>query len=271
MAKAGERIRQQATAQRRAFLKDNWFVLLQAAGICAAVAVFAAIFWWYLALPKFSDELRPVAAGFLGGVILSSYGWSLGWILREVDGTAYLRLAAESEAFTSDALRYLKKFGWYVEDNIEFDGYDVDHVAVGPPGVYVFETKYTSMAWKLTPSGLVGPYRDPVRQACSSADSIRRLLRSRGVIVEVTPVIAVWGRRMQDIDGGAKALPAGPKGEKVTIVKGRQQSEWVPRMAEAPARLDVADVEAVREVLQDFKKAKAGRAADGRGVNLVER
>ena len=78
-------------------------------------------------------------------------------------------------------------------DGVEFDRFDVDHVAVGPTGVFAIETKWTSVPWSLPREGLSTRRRHAVDQAQRGAGKIRLLLGSRGVEVAVMPVVVVWG------------------------------------------------------------------------------
>ena len=61
----------------------------------------------------------------------------------QIDGTYHLVAARDTERWTSKDLRSLLGRGWYVVDGIHFWHGDVDHVAVGPSGVYLVETKHT--------------------------------------------------------------------------------------------------------------------------------
>jgi hypothetical protein len=77
---------------------------------------------------------------------LAPFGFliALGAIRSQLEGTYHLESGLEAEAWTSRDLKKALGRGWYVVDGISFgDMGDVDHVAVGPSGVFAVETKYT--------------------------------------------------------------------------------------------------------------------------------
>ena len=103
---------------------------------------------------KFSAFLVVSMSVLLGALSLlsnSSVIWfgagmlvaTLYWLIMEVvPGVEYRRLrdAASAEAFTSAELKRLRSVGWTFVDCVEFHGFDVDHVAIGPGGVVAIET-----------------------------------------------------------------------------------------------------------------------------------
>jgi hypothetical protein len=81
--------------------------------------------------------------------------------------------------------------GWYVVDRIHFWHGDVDHVVVGPTGVYLVETKHTDSELDL------GSHRG-LRSAAAWVEAVRRRTRSTRLVlkshgVDVEPLIVIWG------------------------------------------------------------------------------
>jgi hypothetical protein len=117
---------------------------------------------------------------------------------------------------------------------------NVDHVLYGPRGVVAVETKFTSMTWTARGSTLEGPVGEPLDQALRAARRIRLLLKSKGIVVDVAPALAVWGP-------GSRALRTSTIGG-IHLLVGRQQKEWarhLPVMSEGlspdlVARIDTA-------------------------------
>jgi hypothetical protein len=75
-------------------------------------------------------------------------------------------------------------------DDVPFERFNVDHVLVGPSGVFAIETKFTASDWS---GGANSRFvRDAVRAADDGARKIRNLLRRHGRPC-VLPVLIAWG------------------------------------------------------------------------------
>jgi hypothetical protein len=148
-----------------------------------------AVVGLYLA---FSPATPAWWSGFVvGSVVAASVGF-LWWLLYEQDGGRGLRMGNWTERETTSILK--KRRDWRVFWPVAFEGMDVDQVAIGPTGVFVFETKHTSVEWRLGPEGLYSPKCDPLSQARKSANKIRLLLKhTGGVTCDPVPVLVVWG------------------------------------------------------------------------------
>src|ERR1700738_5137462 len=49
-----------------------------------------------------------------------------------------------AERCVSDVLEDLREFGFRPVHDLQFDGFNIDHVVVGPSGIYAIETKFRS-------------------------------------------------------------------------------------------------------------------------------
>lgn len=98
---------------------------------------------------------------------------------------------------------------------------DVDHVAVGPYGLLVVETKWSSAL--LLPERLSPGHRD-IRQAERNAALIRELLEEDSVEATIVPVLVYWGRAKLPVD------PVVRVGD-VRIVYGVDSGRWLPLLA----------------------------------------
>jgi hypothetical protein len=97
-----------------------------------------------------------------------------------------LRLGARGERVVGQRLETLRPKGYKVFHDILGDAFNIDHVLIGPGGVFVIETKTISKPVggeaAVTYDGRVvlvngRPLdRDPIRQAEAGADFVRRLL-----------------------------------------------------------------------------------------------
>lgn len=133
--KAGERLDKQAralrTERRRAI---GWRYVPAVLIYCA----FTSLIIVYLAWAS-KPEAAWMLAGFAGGVSLLFL-----YVATDTVSANRIESAAVAEWSTSSQVRKLRRRGWRIVDNVPMDGYDIDHIAIGPGGVIVLETKWTS-------------------------------------------------------------------------------------------------------------------------------
>jgi hypothetical protein len=115
-----------------------------------------------------------------------------------------LRLAIDGEKAVGQYLEGLRESGYKVFHDLVSDGFNVDHVLVGPGGVFTIETKTWSKPMrgkptiefdgeKITAAGRE-PERDPVIQAKGQASWLQRIVKeSTGRSVTVRPVVLFPG------------------------------------------------------------------------------
>jgi hypothetical protein len=180
---------------------------------------------------------------FAGGLIVGG-AWLLSWFVSQ-DGFDRMRLGAEAERWTSSALRTLRRSGWSVVDSVLFEGFDVDHVLVGPGGVFAIETKFTSMPWRERGGALVGPFGDPIGQTVQGARKVRLLLGSMGHVVRVTPVLLAWGKGSSELRRGII--------DGVMVIPGSELKRWMSEIRKADNDILPSDeVHAIRLDLESF-------------------
>ena len=75
--------------------------------------------------------------------------------------------------------------------NVFFESGDVDHVAIGPGGVVVIETKASTGDWKfLVEQGWVAGWG---RQARGGRDRVQALIKQKsGDVVTAVPLVITW-------------------------------------------------------------------------------
>jgi hypothetical protein len=130
-------------------------------------------------------------AGFAGGASLL-----LLYIATDTVSANRLESAAIAESGTSSEVRKLHGKGWRVVDNLPFDKFDVDHIAIGPGGVVVLETKWTSDG--LTDvKGRLNQYGEKaIRQVADNVPRINALLAQSRCDARVAGACVVsWGTR----------------------------------------------------------------------------
>lgn len=121
-----------------AFERQRSFVL---ANLWTFVAIFvvslacaAAIWLW---MPG-----GPGARGFLAGVFLTSIGGFAAHWVSIASGSSTASMGQAAEEWTATELRRLRRVGWKTVNHLKFRQWDIDHIAVGPDGVIVIETKW---------------------------------------------------------------------------------------------------------------------------------
>jgi len=177
--------------RQRAWLKRNWwaFVLLGLAPICG-VALLAA---------PFGLKNMAFAWGFAVGCAIAAplvfAGFPPSYIAR-------WRRGAEGEKATSRALRRLVGYGWTLVNDVPLARGNIDHVLVGPPGVFALDSKNLNgivsvrhgvlkARWHEDPDdgyenkALASRSRAAARELCAA-------LQAQRVAVDVQPVIVLW-------------------------------------------------------------------------------
>ena len=144
-------------------------------------------------------------------VLSGNHGWSLGKLGEEATSESVLN-------------RRQRRRGWHLVNGMYFGGHgDIDHVLVGPGGVFVIETKWTANPCCISGrriEGLMG--REPLRQARQGAEKVERMLRrgSGHFEVSVQPVVVLWGPGGLDLPDGSTIV------ENVLVCEGRQRKLW---------------------------------------------
>ncbi len=170
MRTAGRYALHLARKRERAFLGRLGLRVLWAAAAYLAIVV----------LTLWLPFLRSLPVAFRQGGLLVG----LGWFIREIQGIAgqgQVRMGGEAERWTSSRFRHMRGMVSQVIDSVSFEEFDVDHVAVGPNGVFAVETKYTQSEWWRKRGG--GPDVPPewIERSRSAARKIRLFLGTKGV------------------------------------------------------------------------------------------
>lgn len=102
------------------------------------------------------------------------------------------------ERIAGKSLNRLRRDGWFVLHSVELpSGADIDHVAIGPPGVFTINTKHHrgGRIWLGDHAAMVNGQSTPyVRNSLFEARRAARLLtHTCGFPVDVHPVLAVVG------------------------------------------------------------------------------
>lgn len=158
----------------------------------------AALEWW-----RFYKDMKPNPVLFTGAaIVVVIYATFRIW--RALPRLRNLRQALEGERAVGQFLERLREQGFQVFHDVVGDGFNIDHVLVGPSGVFTIETK----TWSKPRSGKaeisfdgekirvggVEPDRNPVIQAKAQATWLKSVLaESTGRKFEVRPAIVFPG------------------------------------------------------------------------------
>jgi hypothetical protein len=186
--------------------------------ICLAVfaMVTAALEWWRWAS---GAPPSPIALTLLAVAVAGITAWK--W--RNAKAKALdIKLGLKGERATGQFLQSeLLPLGYHVIHDCCFEGFNVDHVAIGPGGVFSIETKTRSKPHgdvRVTYDGervLVdgfAPDRDPIMQARAGASRIKEVLREyTGKHVVVRPAVLFPGWFIEANSSGAETWVLTPK------------------------------------------------------------
>jgi hypothetical protein len=209
----------QSVAEEREELLEN------AVGQPVALALFfvllAALEWWRL----YTDaKPNPTVYTFAAALMIAYAAFR---IVRALPKLRMLRQGLDGERAVGQFLERLREGGYHVFHDVVGVGFNVDHVLVGPAGVFTIETKTWSKPVRGNAQidfdgekiriGAAEPERDPVAQARAQAGWLRTLLvESTGRKFDVRPVIVFPGWFITNTSGNfrdvwvlePKALPA---------------------------------------------------------------
>jgi hypothetical protein len=223
--RAGSWARATARRAQRAFLLEHWRLFT----VFATVAV-------VLALAVCAFEPTAFLKGLVLGAALTAVPGLVWSLTLQVTGTAPKMMGDQAEQWTAQEFRKLQRRGCRLVNHFLLGREDVDHVLIGPGGVYAVETKW-SASWDT--DFAAGRQHDAVRQVQRGARSMSlwEPLRKRGVHVQ--PVVVLWGgdvrswaedRRFRTLDG-------------VPVVTGPALGDWTKSLS--PGALDPDAVDAV--------------------------
>ncbi len=193
------------------------FVLCLFTPIAATLIVCAAFIIFYPTVSAFLFY-TTLCLAFLGGLIVAC--WSL---IDAIIANSRLELGLNGERIVADFLRPLEREGWRVYHDVPANkngkDFNLDHVAIGPTGVALIETKTRSKGKAIegrkdhvvsyNGKQLIWPW------GCSSSE-LEQLKRQRewlekwihertGITVPVSPILAIPGWWTETTAAGAFA------------------------------------------------------------------
>jgi hypothetical protein len=226
--------------------------------VATAVAVIVvSVFGVYFGLRAFGLHESRLVVAFLLGVGLASIPWAFWTVALTFGGGSSWLAGGSAEEWTGQELA---RFGrqWKVVHGVPFDSswrdiegrVDVDHLAIGPYGVLVFETKWTNQHIDLADQDLPGLVITAAKQATGNAGRIQALLARDVGEVPLVPVVVLWGPNVT----AAVAKPRDVGGARV--VRGKDAASWRGLIESAPERMEPWKIEAVDGRIARYVEAR---------------
>jgi hypothetical protein len=187
-----------------------------------------------LMLPTFFLVPEPLRWILLGAV-LSSGGWFAYMTVLLGSGTAPLVMGDQAESIVAEELRQLRRRGWRVINGLVLTHGDIDHVAVGPGGVLVVETKWRAKEWDITDETDVDLLK-AIHQVKRNAANVDRWLALQVGRGRALAVVVPCGPRVSGEAGDPVRVVDG-----VSIVPRRDFRDWLGALPDEGVRPDAID------------------------------
>lgn len=158
-------------------------------------------------LPSQFDAVKGFALGaWTAFVITSAYNWCM-----IASGASQSMMGEQGEVWTDGELRSLRKRGWRVVNHLTLKHGDIDHVAIGPGGLMVIESKWNSSPLALDGTDRwVGNWADQARR---NTDDVKRFIG--------------WGARAD--------APISPSSSSGALTSGRPLTNFIAPTTASPS------------------------------------
>lgn len=232
--RAGVFARARVRSAQHQFVRRNWRLLGALTGLTLAIG-FASL----LAVP--AGNIRS----FFAGVVVAGTVATVMFFIVLSTGTAGPIMGDIAEQWTAQELRKLPA-GWRLVNHVFLRRIpDIDHVVIGPGGIFAVETKWSGDPWRL-------PSDERLKDAVRVAGGHARILNlwselRRASQCEVIPLLVLWGPR-----GDAPVDRCVVDG--VQVIRGSVLKEWGRAIPEGA--LTREQVEQVWQVLDRHVHAR---------------
>ncbi len=174
---------------------------------------------------------------FLFGFILATFLCVVLYVTIVFTGAASYLTGGLAERWTKRELDSLGP-AWRIFSNVPFSvgfgersyAVDVDHIVVGPYGVLVLETKFTSLPLDLDADPVDRQVREAMVQVGDNAGRVKALLHQVESDLPIRPVVVFWGRQVKSAQASIRRLEG--RAEDVRIIHGGRAKEWRPKLVE---------------------------------------
>jgi hypothetical protein len=220
-------MRNRPEERARLEVRRAWWSIVQrnvTAWVC--LVLFGIILSEVISSLQLPTWLRTFLIGFVAASVLAC----LAWMIHVRTGAHGWTLDRLGEEATAEAVsgRKQRRTGWRLINGLYLAGHgNIDHVLVGPGGIFAIESKWTSSQCRIEHGSIVGTLgRDPVSQAQNGARKVEGILRHgpQRFGVTVQPVVVLWG------PGGLKLDQGWTTVDGVLICEGRRQKSWLRQL-----------------------------------------
>ncbi len=220
--RAGTYARRKARTSQNEYVREHWTTLLFVA--LAGLAIVAAT-----ATVQRNQLLRGIVVG--GGSVF--VGATIAFWVVQASGTAATMMGDLAEQWTSSELRKLRKGGWKHVNHLVLRQRDIDHVLVGPGGLFAIETKWSATPW----TDQQPRVWSAAEAAAADARDLRLWSATSWVGAEaVTPVVFLWGGKAEVLElARFRDAPA-------TVVVGQRAQDWLAAVSTLDTRLSPDDI-----------------------------
>jgi hypothetical protein len=197
----------------------------------------------------------PSHVGLLGGGL---FGCLLGMTIAMRESPPgwieNYQVGARGEQRTAKAVEPLLKQGWVVLHDLTRISANLDHVLIGPAGIFILDTKNNpggtaeakgDLLRLVRPDGNVSFESDKLaRQIRGQAVALHdRLLQRCGIRAWVDGIVVLWA----DFSAGAG------RGNKMSYIHGDQLVSWLEKQ---PARLSATEIRAIAAALEPGQRRR---------------
>jgi hypothetical protein len=185
--------------------------------------------------------LALLAPAWLRGYLIGGWvvfvGWQLWHDLVVESGSAAIDMGALAEVWTTNELKRLQRRGWEVMSHLVLRRWDIDHVAVGPGGLLVVQTKWRSGVVDLQ------ELKEEASKLGKDAEDVRAMIRARLGVAPTTVALVVWGPGAWHDEPFSGGVVDG-----VNVLRGRNLGELLSGLEDRG--VSAADVDSSWQTLQ---------------------
>ncbi len=182
--RAGQYARSRARHQYIEHVRVNWRLYVLTFG-----SVYVVTFMLHRVWP------RQFSNVFVGSMLVVPL-WIVSLVVVGRPGSAAWARGADAEEWTRSALRRALGRRYVIVHDIQLGSGNIDHVVIGPAGVFVVETKWSGERWA-SPEG-ASRIDTARKQAKDGARRVQRALDAAGVVALPRPVVVLWGGGTRD-------------------------------------------------------------------------
>lgn len=215
----------------------------------AFALIIAGLEWW-----RFAMNVKPSPwVATIAAVCVAVY--TVWRVRRTVGRLRALKLGRDGERAVAQYLEWFRTAGFFVFHDIPNDGANIDHVLIGPRGIFTIETKTVSKPLRgeckvrvseseISANGFVLS-RDPLIQAKAQARWLSNFLAEAQFKAFVQPVVVFPGWFVEPFDMNAAG---------VWVLEPKALDRFIEREQE---RFSAAEVKAMSSALSSYVRSKA--------------